>query len=80
MTKKHKLNNIVSGRVSRRSALIGGVSALAAPAILRSGLAYAANPVIKIGHVSPRSGPLAGFGEADPYTLSAIEKIFADEN
>ena len=78
MTKKHELNNIVSGRVSRRSALIGGVSALAAPAILRSGLAYAANPVIKIGHVSPRSGPLAGFGEADPYTLSAIEKIFAD--
>ena len=63
--------------VSRRSMIIGAGSVLAAPAIMRSGLAYAANPVLKIGHVSPRSGPLAGFGEADPYTLSAIERIFA---
>lgn len=63
--------------MTRRSVLMGSAAVLAAPALLKYTRAYAANPVIKIGHVSPRSGPLAGFGEADPYTLSAIQKIFS---
>ena len=33
---------------------------------------------IKIGHVSPQTGPLAGFGEADAYILDEIERIFAE--
>ena len=33
--------------------------------------------VIKVGHVSPQTGPLAGFAEADPYILGEIEKVFA---
>ncbi len=62
---------------SRRRLLTGTAALLAAPALLKYTRAYAANPVLKIGHVSPRSGPLAGFGEADPYTLDAIQKIFS---
>ena len=46
---------------TRRGFLIGGAASLAAPAILRNTRAYAANPTLRIGHVSPRTGPLAGF-------------------
>ena len=62
---------------SRRTVLVGGAAAVAVPSILKHTRAYAATPTIKVGHVSPRTGPLAGFGEADGYTLKAIEKIFS---
>ena len=62
---------------SRRGFLLGGAATLAAPALLRGTRAYAANPVIKVGHVSPRTGPLAGFAEADEYVLKAISEVFA---
>ena len=32
---------------------------------------------IKIGYVSPTTGPLAGFGEADNYVLDGVKSIFA---
>jgi branched-chain amino acid transport system substrate-binding protein len=32
----------------------------------------------KIGFVSPRTGPAAGFGETDPYVISLAEKKFAE--
>ncbi|WP_299784193.1 ABC transporter substrate-binding protein [uncultured Roseobacter sp.] len=62
---------------SRRRFLAGSALTLAAPAILTSTRAYAANPVIRVGHVSPRTGPLAGFAEADDYVLGAINQAFA---
>ncbi|MBU2941115.1 ABC transporter substrate-binding protein [Shimia thalassica] len=62
---------------SRRSFLLGASAALATPAILKSSRAYAATPTLRIGHVSPRTGPLAGFAEADDYVLAGIEKAFA---
>ncbi|WP_252727192.1 MULTISPECIES: ABC transporter substrate-binding protein [unclassified Paracoccus (in: a-proteobacteria)] len=49
---------------------------LAAPAILRGTRAYAQTPTLKVGHVSPRTGPLAGFAEADDYVLAAIQDHF----
>ncbi len=64
-------------RPSRRSFLTGATAALAAPALLRATRAYAATPTLRIGHVSPRTGPLAGFAEADDYVLAGIEKAFA---
>ncbi len=64
--------------LSRRRFILSGAAAIAAPAILTHTRAYAADPVIKIGHVSPRTGPLAGFAEADEYVLAAIEKVFAE--
>ena len=63
-------------RPSRRAVLAGIGASVAAPAILRHSRAYAANPVIKVGHVSPRTGPLAGFAEADDYVLSGVADIF----
>ena len=63
--------------ISRRQFLQGTAAIVAAPAILKYSNAYADNPVIKIGHVSPRTGPLAGFAEADDFVLAAISKAFA---
>jgi len=37
--------------------------------------AQAQSQVIKIGHVSPKTGPLAGFGEADNYILEQVRGI-----
>ncbi|MEC7963877.1 MAG: ABC transporter substrate-binding protein, partial [Pseudomonadota bacterium] len=61
----------------RRRFLQAGAAALAAPALLNSTRAYAATPTLRIGHVSPRTGPLAGFAEADDYVLKGIEQAFA---
>src|SRR5262245_32581587 len=61
--------------VSRRTAITTGLGAIAAPAVLRVIPANAQSRVIKIGHVSPRTGPLAGFGEADPYIIEEINKL-----
>lgn len=63
--------------VTRRTVLTGLGATIAAPAILRHSRAYAANPVIKIGHVSPRTGPVAAFTEADDFVLAGIQKAFA---
>jgi len=49
-----------------------GLSAVAAPAILDIIPANAQSRVIKIGHVSPRTGPLAGFGEADSFIIEQV--------
>lgn len=61
---------------TRRTFLAGTAAVLAAPAILRSTRAYAQNPTIKVGHVSPQTGPLASFGEADSYVLDAVSQMF----
>ena len=59
---------------TNRRKLLGGLAATAAaPAILTATRAYAQTPTIKVGHVSPRTGPLAGFGEADDYVLEGIQ-------
>ncbi len=69
--------NISRRNIQRRKVLTGAATVLAAPAILRTTQSYAANPVLKIGHVSPRTGALAGFAEADNFVLDAIAKKFS---
>ena len=39
---------------------------------------YAATKTIKIGHVSPKTGPLAAFAEADKFVLAEMRKILAN--
>ncbi len=63
--------------MSRRTVLKGLGAVITAPAILRHTKAYAANPKIKIGLVSPKTGPLAGFAEADDYVLKGVQAAFA---
>ena len=63
--------------ISRRTLVKTGLGALAAPAVLRVIPAHAQSQVIKIGHVSPKTGPLAGFGEADGYILERVRGILS---
>lgn len=63
--------------ISRRRALAAGVGLVAAPAVLRVIPANAQSRVIKIGHVSPRTGPLAGFGEADSFIIDQVRGVLA---
>ena len=58
---------------TRRSVMASLAASVAAPAILSTTRAYAANPTIKVGHISPRTGPLAGFAEADEFVLNGIQ-------
>lgn len=66
--------------VSRRQAMqalgVAGAGALAAPALV--GSARAASRTLKIGFVSPQSGPLAAFGSADEFILAGVRKAIGD--
>ncbi len=67
-----------SNGFNRRDFLKGGVATtLAMPAILTVTRAYAQTPTLKLGYVSPKTGPLAGFAEADDYVIDGIKKAFA---
>src|SRR5438445_4322901 len=61
--------------INRRTLVQAGLGAIAAPAVLKVIPVNAQSRVIKIGHVSPRTGPMAPFGEADPYILDQIQKL-----
>src|ERR1043165_8938180 len=66
-----------TSRPSRRTIVKAGLGAVAAPAVLSVIPANAQSRAIKIGHVSPRTGPLAGFGEADTFILEQVRGILA---
>ena len=63
--------------ISRRTLVKTGIGAIAAPAVLRVLPAQAQSLTIKIGHVSPKTGPLAGFGEADGFILQQVRNILS---
>ena len=63
--------------INRRRLLKTASALIAAPAILRVTRASAQDATFKIGFVSPQTGPIAGFGEADGYILEGINKAFA---
>src|SRR5882762_7536782 len=55
-----------------------GATAITGPVILRGSTANAAtSKVIKIGHVSPQTGALAPFAEADSFILDQIRAVLA---
>ncbi len=58
--------------IGRRGVLAGTAAvALAAPRLARAATG------VKIGYVSPRTGPLAPFGEADSFVLDGARRAFA---
>jgi branched-chain amino acid transport system substrate-binding protein len=61
--------------INRRALVGGGLGLVAAPAVLRTIPVNAQSKSIRIGHVSPRTGPLAGFGEADSFILDQVRVI-----
>jgi branched-chain amino acid transport system substrate-binding protein len=65
-----------SRRVTRRRVLEGAGTLLATASVPAS-LARAAGETLKVGFVSPRTGPLGGFGECDPYVVGLARKALA---
>jgi len=64
-----------TNRINRRTLIKSGAAVIAAPALLDANSASAQAKVIKIGHVSPKTGPLAGFGEADEFILKQVRDV-----
>ncbi len=61
-----------------RDSAATAIAALAAPGLLLGKSSRAAERVIKIGFVSPRTGALAHFAEGNDFVLAGIRKIVAD--
>jgi len=71
--------NSAGGPITRRrvvQALGAGAGLMAAPAYIRCG--YAATKTIKLGFVSPETGPVAAFGSADDFVLTGVRKLLAN--
>jgi branched-chain amino acid transport system substrate-binding protein len=60
--------------VKRASAVAGGAALAGSPALWETAGAAEA---IKVGFISPLTGPLGSFGETDPYVLSLVRKSLA---
>jgi branched-chain amino acid transport system substrate-binding protein len=65
--------------LSRRTIIkgIGATAGIAAVATLFPSAAFAATKTIKIGYVTPKTGPLAPFAEADSFVIESMKKLFA---
>jgi branched-chain amino acid transport system substrate-binding protein len=63
-------------RLLRRAAGAGAALGLA-PYVATSSAFGASSRTLKIGYVTPRTGPLASFGEADSFSLAQMQKVFA---
>lgn len=63
-------------RALLKLAAAGGASAIASPWMFQS--SRAASRTVKIGMVSPETGPIAAFGEADQFVLAGVRKVLAD--
>jgi branched-chain amino acid transport system substrate-binding protein len=62
-------------KLLRRAAAAGAAVGLAP--YIATDRAYASTRAIKIGFVSPRTGPLASFGETDNYTVAQMRRLFS---
>lgn len=67
----------VRNSLTRRTLVRAGIGLVAAPAVLRIIPANAQSKAIKIGNISPRTGPLAGFGEADPFIIDQLKGLLS---
>jgi branched-chain amino acid transport system substrate-binding protein len=81
MAKHREIEDLAGNPISssRRKVIVGAAAGAVALA-LGGPRAFAADPekVLRIGFISPRSGPLAGFGQGDPYVLSLARKALAN--
>jgi branched-chain amino acid transport system substrate-binding protein len=68
-----------AAQAGRRQVLKGAAALSAAAATAGfSGLLHAQTKTIKIGYISPLTGPLAPFGESDKYTVAKIQAMLKD--
>ena len=61
---------------SRRRTVLRGAGATIAAGTLGAVPAFANAKEIRIGYVSPQTGPLAAFGEADKWVLAGLQDKF----
>ena len=75
MTKMTMPNALNRRQFLKTTAAAGGAltaGSLAAPAV------HAATPTIKVGYVTPTTGPLAGFAEADGFIIDSFKTMMKD--
>ena len=76
MTKYRIISETENGVTRRRFVQVTGAAAgVAAASSLLPMPAIAAERPIKIGYVSPQTGPLAPFGEADNFVLASMRQV-----
>jgi branched-chain amino acid transport system substrate-binding protein len=67
-----------SNRFQRRRALIQAGGVIAGSTVLGvPSLVFAQEKTVRIGFVSPQTGPLAPFGEADAFIIGQMTRLFA---
>jgi branched-chain amino acid transport system substrate-binding protein len=66
-----------SKRFRRRTLIKAGGTLAGAAALGFPSSSFAEAPILKIGFVSPQTGPLALFGEADNFTVNQMNKLLA---
>ncbi|MBB2753986.1 UNVERIFIED_ORG: branched-chain amino acid transport system substrate-binding protein [Rhizobium aethiopicum] len=66
-----------AGALTRRS-FIASAAAGSAALALSGRTAFADSDTLKVGFISPRTGPLGGFGETDGYVLDLARKALAN--
>ncbi|MFL5016011.1 MAG: ABC transporter substrate-binding protein [Rhizobium sp.] len=71
-------NGINAAPLSRRSFIASAVAGSAALALSGRTAFAASGDTLKVGFISPRTGPLGGFGETDGYVLELARKALAD--
>jgi branched-chain amino acid transport system substrate-binding protein len=75
--KQNKLDNNASLNTERRRLIQAGAAAAATLGFpfINAKSAFAQSRKIKIGYVSPETGPLAPFGEADKFIIGGIREL-----
>ena len=73
---QHKIESQATLAARRRMILAAGAAGLLGSTPLA--FAQAAGRKIKIGYVTPQTGPLAGFGEVDQFVLAGVNAAFKD--
>jgi branched-chain amino acid transport system substrate-binding protein len=79
MSVEQDLGTVFAERLDRRRLLKRAAGASAAVALapwIATTRAYAASRTIKIGFVTPRTGPLASFGQANDFTVRRMRTLF----
>jgi branched-chain amino acid transport system substrate-binding protein len=73
-------DQVFSERIDRGQLLKRTAAATAAFGLapyIATSRAFASSRTIKIGLVTPRTGPLASFGQADDFTVAQMKRVFA---
>ena len=77
---RNSINSLTRASKKKKAFVAGlAVAALSLSGVVstNSALAASSSSVIKIGYISPKTGPYAGFAEGDPYMLKAVRAYFA---